>query len=194
MISLLKCWITTKSFVQQFLCSKNIFSIPKTKYRSSKSCGIIIVYFIVFLDIIQVMNPHVPEYILTQLRSAGYDVHTELGDTVITQGSGPHAIYVQVRDGKKTYIPITIVPEQPEPEKEPVPTDDDISEIPDVLFESSTLSQPVIAPLEDVPANTFIPTTTTPSAQQETMWDENMTELLAKIQSTKETLRTLIQS
>jgi hypothetical protein len=65
-------------------------------------------YFIFFLAIMIDMNPKIPENIIRHLQKTGYDIKPELGDTVITHGDNQHIIYIQMRDGKKTYIPITL--------------------------------------------------------------------------------------
>lgn len=61
------------------------------------------------------VNP-IPNQLQQHLLGAGYEIRPELGDTVITQLDSQHFIFVQVRDGKKTYIPITITVPDPQTE------------------------------------------------------------------------------
>lgn len=148
------------------------------------------------------MNPKVPQKIIEHLKSIGYDVRTELGDNVITQGDGQHLIYIQVRDGKKTYIPITLTVSAPEPGPilvpELIPEPEAVPVSP--LLVMDEISYPEILstePIKNIPEPSLTTAiepepVTVPTPQP--VWDENITELLAKIQSTKETLRTLIQS
>lgn len=132
------------------------------------------------------MNPKVPEMIIEHLRGAGYDIRTELGDSIIYQGDQSHLIYIQVRDSKKTYIPITltapILTSEPEVEVE-TKSESQIR----YLDELPHLETPPIEPTEEKIIESLPVLTSAP------VWDENVTELLVKIQTTKQTLRNLIQ-
>jgi hypothetical protein len=125
-----------------------------------------------------------PTYIQQSLQDLGYELRSDLGDRVISQSDQNHFIYIQVRDGRRTYIPVTIT--------QPV----NVSES---LFESDTvIEQPSHIELVSIPEQSSSQDTETITPTQvnkkETtvIWDQNVQDLLDRISTTREKIHRII--
>lgn len=156
------------------------------------------------------MNAPIPQKIYDYLKNSGYDVQPILGDMVIFHEGNEHIIYIQVRENKKTYIPITLSFNTLEPEMSndvssqvirdipTVGTGDKEINTPDTPLTSETSTVDILTTdnhLEQVtyqvPENKIVEAIET---NADTIFDENITELLEKTRRTRTKIRSLMNT
>ena len=118
----------------------------------------------------------IPQHILQSLIDLGYDFRPELGDRIINQSDQDHCIYIQVRESRRTYIPITIThPIAIEPIK--YQNDNDV--FVDTL-ETQPETKAVLTPADQHTLDTS------------QVWDQNIQELIQRIDSARKKIHTII--